>query len=131
MSEGPLLCEYFLQRGQNIGEGLGIDCANPLDQSDPVNRSDLIEHDQALFRCVRHGYAEGRQEALAGHRSDNDCAQMLVKFRRRDDDARPRLFDITSDRWVKSDEPDLAAFYHSSYRSAALAKSPMRSTSSP
>jgi hypothetical protein len=44
----PLLCEYFLQRGQYIRKDL--DRANPLDQSHLVNSSDLIEHDQPVFR---------------------------------------------------------------------------------
>jgi len=78
MSERLLLCEYLLQRGQYIGKSLGIECTNPLDQSDLVDRSDLIEHDQALFRCMRYGYPEWRCGTRAGHRSDNDCAQMLV-----------------------------------------------------
>lgn len=46
----PLVCEYFLQRGQYIRKDLCIDRANPLDQSDLINSSDLIEHDQPLLR---------------------------------------------------------------------------------
>jgi hypothetical protein len=91
----------------------------------------LIEHDHAFFPRVRHGHTEGRCEALSRHWGDKDYAQMLVQLRRRYDDARPRFLNLASDGWVKSNEPNLTAFHHSSSASAAFANSPIRSSSSP
>jgi hypothetical protein len=77
-----------------------------------------------------HRYAERREKPLACHRSNDDCTQMLVEFRRRHDNARPGFLDLASDRWVKSNEPDLPALHQSISRSAAFPNSPSINSSS-
>jgi hypothetical protein len=57
--------------------------------------------------------------------------QMVVHFGGRNDDARTRLSDLSSDGWIKIDEPNLTPFHHFRELSASLANSGHTSASSP
>lgn len=80
-----------------------------LDQTFTVDGSKLIEGDESRTVLKPAGNPPGIRVAARGHWRDNDRAQVLVQFVRRNDQTRARLPDFTARRRIESDKMHVTA----------------------
>ena len=81
-----------------------------LYQSIGIDRANLLKKHQARLTVDRGGDTERSRTAATGKRGDQYHTQVIIDFRRRDNDAWPGFLYFAADGWIERNQPNIAAY---------------------
>lgn len=106
-----LLGEHDPQPPQCVHYGLRPEPPKAPHKPMLVDRSDLIQGDEAGPALKPTGRSPRIGPSAGGHRGNDDRPKLLVQFVRRDDQARPRLPDLAAGCGTQPDQMDFASLH--------------------